>query len=264
MALIRMNFFSDVLGMCVPVTVILPQRTHDQTEAGFKHPVLWLLHGASDDHTIWTRYTSIERYAQKQGLCVIMPSAHMSRYQDMAHGGRFFSYIADELPQIMRSFFPLSEARTHNFICGLSMGGAGALRIGLQRPGQYAAIGCLSAAASNYDTKQLDDPRYVMSQRLVFGDRDPAEEMRDVLGMAQEIIDRGKPIPRIYHACGRDDYLLENARMTRDFFQALNGNPFGYVYEEDEGSHEWGYWDAHIQRFLNFIGSPITHGGQTQ
>ena len=93
MALIPTNFFSDALGMCVSCDVILPQQSSKLIgmDTGVrpdgKHPVLWLLHGASDDHTIWQRRTSIERYAAPLGLAVVMPAAHLSSYSDMVHGG---------------------------------------------------------------------------------------------------------------------------------------------------------------------------------
>ncbi len=256
MALIRMNFFSDALGMCVPATVILPRRTGEQTAQGVKHPVLWLLHGMSGDHADWTRYTAIERYVSGAGLAVVMPSAHQSRYMDMAHGGKFFTYIADELPGVMRAFFPLSDRREDNFVCGLSMGGAGSFRIGLTRPGNYAAIGCLSAGASNFRKERLDeDAAYARAVLLTFGNQDPSNELEEMRALARDAVARGQA-PRVYHACGLDDQLLERARATRDFFESLPGNPFGYVYEEDPGAHTWDYWDAHIRRFLAFIGYP--------
>ena len=152
MALIHVNFFSEALGMCASCDVILPQRATRQigmaaAARGDKHPVLWLLHGASDDQTIWQRRTSIERYAAPLGLAVVMPAVSLSSYADMAHGGKYYTYIAKELPEIMRSMFPLSEKREDNFIAGLSMGGHGCMKIGLANPENYAAIGCFSAGA---------------------------------------------------------------------------------------------------------------------
>ena len=88
MALCHVDFFSNVLGQCMQADVILPQRTRGQIgmeghiEAG-KYPTLYLLHGMSDDHTIWQRRTSIERYAAEKGLAVIMPAADLSYYSDM-------------------------------------------------------------------------------------------------------------------------------------------------------------------------------------
>jgi S-formylglutathione hydrolase FrmB len=75
----------------------------------------------------------------------------------------------------------------------------------------------------------------------------------DVFGNAKKIVDEGLPCPRIYHSTGADDFLLGAAHQTRDFFQSIEGNPFGYTYEEDPGAHTWEYWDLHIQRFLEFI-----------
>lgn len=81
-----------------------------------KYPTLWLLHGATDDQTTWQRRTTIERYVAPLGIAVVMPSAHLSSYTDMAHGGAFYTYIVEELPVLMRQFFPLSEKREDNYV----------------------------------------------------------------------------------------------------------------------------------------------------
>ena len=245
MSLIRMEVASAKLHMQVPVTVILPQS------AG-PHKTLYLLHGASDDHSAWTRFTSIERYAAQHKLCVVMPSAHLSIYRDMVHGGAFFSYIADELPKIMRTFFHLSDQREDNFIAGLSMGGEGALRIGLLCPENYAAIGCFSAGLSNYTTGgEMPDSRKKI-YHLAMGHRDPLKEFEQMKSHISEMVLSDKPLPRIFHCIGKDDFLLDAARATRDVFVSLPNDPFLYRYIEDEGAHHWDYWDSHIEQFLDF------------
>ncbi|MGI6200255.1 MAG: alpha/beta hydrolase [Christensenellales bacterium] len=261
MALIHMNFFSDCLGMSVQADVILPQRTQRQIGmqgkvSGGKHKVLWLLHGASDDHTIWQRRTSIERYVAPLGIAVVMPNAHLSSYTNMAHGGRFFDYIADELPRICRSFFPLSEAREDNFIAGLSMGGYGCMKIGLSRPENYAAIGCFSAG--NFilrDTSQMNE-RMLKRQRMLYGDKldQLVGSEHDLHHLADEIVRQGRPAPRIFHCIGDDDFCLDSATATRQYFQGLAGNPFDYTYKQYPGVHDWDFWDAHIREALDFFG----------
>ena len=82
MALIHVDFFSEVLGMSSQMEVILPQQTEGQIGIGHvekqnKYPVLYLLHGMTDNQTIWTRNTSIERYAAEHGIAVVMPNAHL-------------------------------------------------------------------------------------------------------------------------------------------------------------------------------------------
>ena len=90
--------------------------------------------------------------------------------------------------------------------------------------------------------------------QMIYGDRDLDGTEEDVLGNAKRIVEEGKPAPRIYHACGVDDFLLESAHNTRDFFQGLEGNPFDYVYDEGPGAHTWEFWDDHIQTFLKYLG----------
>lgn len=258
MALVHVGFFSEALGMCASCDVILPQYSRSligmKTAGAGSRKVLWLLHGASDDHTIWQRRTSIECYAAPLGLSVVMPAAHLSSYADMAHGGKFFTYIADELPQIMHSFFGFSTAREDNFIAGLSMGGAGCMKIGLARPEKYSAIGCLSAGATNFRKSAIDNPAYARRQMMVYGERVLEGTEEDTRGNAERLVKAGGSLPRIYHACGSDDFLLQNARDTRDFFLSFDGNPFDYRYEEDPGAHTWEFWDEHIQHFLKYLG----------
>ena len=111
------------------IYVITSQNT--KTQVGMKgsinrakYPVLHLFHGYSDDHTIWQRRTSIERYASELGLVVIMPSVGKSYYTDMHNGYDYWTYISEELPEIMASFFPISTAREDNFAAGASLSGA--------------------------------------------------------------------------------------------------------------------------------------------
>ena len=107
MALVTCDFFSDVLEVGCSMTVVLPQPTEEQIGvAGQRHPatdfpVLYLLHGLSDDHTAWLRYTSVERYAAAAGLAVVMPAVNRSFYANEVNGGRYWDYIADELPGIV-------------------------------------------------------------------------------------------------------------------------------------------------------------------
>ena len=132
MALIQCDFFSESLGFSTTMNVILPQPARE------RYRVLYLLHGMSDDHTIWCRRTSIERYVDPLGLAVVMPAVHRGYYTDMAAGYRYWTFISEELPALARSFFPLSHKREDTFVAGLSMGGALALRLAEQRGADVA------------------------------------------------------------------------------------------------------------------------------
>lgn len=261
MALIRIGFFSTVLGMCTSCDVILPQQT-DADAPAREFPVMYLLHNLTKSHSTWQRMTCIERYALNHGVAVVMPDAQLSSYADMVHGGKFFTYIADELPGLMRSFFPLSGRREDTFICGASMGGYGALKIGLTRPEQYGVIGSLSSGYTSYRGYiSRPDDRGITLQYLTFGETGLDEEDVETAEKARTIVRSGKNIPRIFITCGSSDpILLDNAREARDFFSSFEGNPFDFQYTEHPGSHNWSFWDAHICDFLRYAGlNPREH-----
>lgn len=151
MAYMQCRFFSEVLGMTTSMSVILPEPGSAQTgkpgtvRTG-PYPVLYLLHGMSDDDSVWMRRTSIERYVSSLGLVVVMPQAGLSFYTDMAEGNRYWTFISEELPRICRSFFPISDRREDTFAAGLSMGGYGAFKLALRKPDQFGAAASLSGA----------------------------------------------------------------------------------------------------------------------
>ena len=126
MALLHVNFFSDVLGMCAEMDVILPQQTSGQIgmegrAADGKYKTMYLLHGLSDDQTTWQRRTSIERYVSGLGIAVVMPTTHLGFYTDTTYGVRYWTYVSQELPRICREFFPrMSEKREDTLAAGLS------------------------------------------------------------------------------------------------------------------------------------------------
>ena len=89
MALLHVDYHSRVLRCDMQMDVILPEQTRGQIGmqgrgGSEKWKTLYLLHGMSDDHTIWQRRTSIERYAAEKGIAVVMPTTHLGWYTDMA------------------------------------------------------------------------------------------------------------------------------------------------------------------------------------
>src|SRR5262245_52048408 len=123
MALLTCHVYSEALEVKTTISIVLPRTTKGEA------PVLYLLHGRTDDHTSWQRYTSIERYAEAAGLAVVMPSAHNSFYADEVRGHPYWTYVSEELPSIVQSLFRVSDRPEDTFVAGLSMGGYGALKL---------------------------------------------------------------------------------------------------------------------------------------
>ena len=238
--------------------MILPQRATKQigmaaAARGDKHPTLWLLHGASDNHTIWQRRTSIERYAAPLGLAVVMPNAHLSSYADMAHGGKYYTYISQELPEKMRAMFPLSDKREDNFIAGLSMGGTGTLVYALNHPERFAAAAVLSCCPFQMgftNDANLDDrSRGMVENRGGLAAFQASYE--NTWGLVDKLAG-SKDLPRFYFTIGKDDFLYESYKTFKAHAKEIG---FDATFEEFDGyKHEWRFWDLTIQRALDFFG----------
>lgn len=249
MAFIQCNFFSEVLGICSTMNVILPQTpvAAGRKESG-TFPVLYLLHGLSDDHTAWARNTSIERYVDQRGLAVVMPAVNRSFYTDMKRGYKYWTFISEELPAIVQSFFPVSDKREDTFVAGLSMGGYGAFKLALGCPERYSAAASLSGAVDIAGAPANED---VVEYDLVYGDVESVRGTEnDLFYLAEKVAKSGEPMPKMYQCCGTEDFLYEDNIRFRDFIKKL---PFDYVYEEEHGTHVWEYWDKKIQKVLEWL-----------
>lgn len=239
--------------------VILPQATQGQIgmtgQAGaHKHPTLYLLHGLSDDHTIWLRRTSIERYVAPLGLAVVMPEVGRSFYTDMAAGGKYWTFISEELPEIAQSFFNLSDRREENFAAGLSMGGYGAFKLGLAKPDQFCAAASLSGAVDLESLLALAQPNEEKEWRNVFGDLDKVPgSTNDLFFLARKLAESGRLQPKLFQWCGTEDFLYKGNIRFRDYARELN---LDLTYEEGPGDHQWLYWDQQIQRVLEWLPFP--------
>jgi putative tributyrin esterase len=248
MASIDCKFFSETLGMASSMRVLLPEPSAGAASRP-AHPVLWLLHGLSDDETAWARFSNIERYVQGLDLAVVMPNVHRSYYSNMAHGYRYWDFISEELPNKARALFPLSARRELNFVAGLSMGGYGALKLGLSKPESFAAVACLSSSCDLKNLRQRPE-----ELALVFGDVAGIRKSGgDLQELARTLASSRGPKPKLFQSCGTEDAMLPGNRDFRDFIAPLG---FDYLYEESPGAHDWPYWDAGIQRILHWLPLP--------
>jgi putative tributyrin esterase len=258
MALLNVNFFSDVLGMWMQMDVILPQQSNiledsETISTEKKVPVLYLLHGMSDDHSIWLRNTSIERYVEELGIAVIMPSVHLGWYTNMAHGNKYWTFISDELPKICHTFFnQLSTKREDHFVAGISMGGYGALKMGLAASDAFSAVASLSGALDvasiclfNQETEEKD------FWFNIFGEAQQVKDSEnDLLALATRLKQSGKVLPKIYMWCGTEDFLYGQSLTMKSHLESLD---YEFTYEESPGDHQWKYWDTQIQSVLNWL-----------
>ena len=242
----QVDFYSDALGRGAQMCALLPEAPVPAN--GF--PTLYLLHGMGDDHTAWTRYTSIERYAKDRQLAVIMPETRLGWYANTCAGERYFDHVSDEIVRLSRRMLPgLSRGREDTFVAGLSMGGYGAFRLALNRPDVFSKAaslsGALDAASVARSNGDLGDSAYWAD---TFG---PAEAVpgsaHDLFHTAQRLKENR---PELWMWCGTEDFLYADNLRMRDHLRALG---YALTYSEGPGDHTWRHWDRQIQNALDWL-----------
>ena len=238
MAFIQTGVYSQVLGIQTAFNVIIPE-----VKAQEKPKVLYLLHGLSDDHTIWSRRTSIERYASAYNLAVIMPTTQRGFYTNMKVGYDYWTYISEELPAMVKSMFNVSDKREDTFAAGLSMGGYGAIKLGLAAADKFAAVASMSGAL-DIQARKGEWPDF----QAIFGEE--FDKNNDLFYLADTLKASGKQCPRLYICCGTEDFLYNDNQIFLNKVRDLN---YYVTYKEGPGNHSWEYWDAMIQDILKWL-----------
>ena len=256
MACTEFHYYSRVLDIDVSVSVILPEVQTMLEQGGKLLPTLYLLHGLSDDHTHWIRQTRLEFYARRYRLAIVMPCVNRSFYTDMKHGAKYFTFVSEELPQVMELYFPLSHQREDRFAAGLSMGGYGAMKLGLLRPERYAAVASLSGAvemeADFFRHSVQKDDAFLRELTDIFGPFEAFMQSDNCLTRVAERLDPAHA-PRMYMACGTADFLFDS---NEDFVRRF-GEKFSIQYETEEGAaHTWDFWDRQIEKVLAWLNVP--------
>ncbi|MCL2487049.1 MAG: esterase family protein [Oscillospiraceae bacterium] len=249
MAVFTGSFLSSALGRHTSVSLILPHDTKPEPSGGY--PVLYLLHGFTDDSRSWLYRSNIERYATERGLFVVMPDAETSFYADMVCGSNYFTYITAELPAFLRDVYRTSVNRAKNFVAGVSMGGYGALKCALLKPEQYAGCIALSPVAdiswAVASSTSLGSPNI---WKGILGETMRLTRDVDLFRILSTGGGYASMCPRIYVACGKNDELFDQNIRLKD---ALDANRIEHTFEQANAGHEWGFWDVALQRGMDMI-----------
>jgi S-formylglutathione hydrolase FrmB len=239
MALCELNWFSNVLQKQVATRIILPDVGKGP------YATFYLLHGLSDDHTIWHRRSRIEEYVKNLPLIVVMPDGYRGFYTDNNEGPAYAKFFGEELPAYIERTFDAKSSRSARCVGGLSMGGYGALRIGLGYPEMFSSVNSHSGALMRGSQWWKKDE--VVEFTRVFG-KNPEGTSHDLRALAQRC-KKNKTLPKILIDCGVDDFLIE---QNREYHAALNKMGIEHEYFEFPGAHTWDYWDEHVRDALKF------------
>jgi S-formylglutathione hydrolase FrmB len=224
--LLRGNFYSDVLRLYTGITFFVPDQYQDEEP----YRVCYLFHGLHNDQNAWVDSTMLQVFARDYRTLFVLPAAGRSFYTDMKHGYQYFTYISEELPVIIKKVFNISAKREDTAVIGCSMGGYGALKAALSKPGQYGFCGAI-ASACLFINEHLEGLRKNAGQWLrtggpeaqalltdfqaAFGEDLAYNDSDEIVRLAEKAAARTVQ-PRIYAACGTED-KLQKEHLTTNF-----------------------------------------------
>ena len=237
MAFATIRFKGDSIEKRTAINALLP-------EGRGPFPVLYLLHGLSDDYSVWCRRTALERHAEGRRLIIVMPDGGRSFYtNDPRPGGMAYEdHIIKDVIGLVDRTFPTIAKRSGRAVAGFSMGGYGAMMLGMKYTNKFAAA-CSHSGAFQFAHKAAN---WVDIDSLADSVK---KRDYDVYSLARQLAKSSRKIALKLH-CGTEDFLIEH---TRSFSSHLEKLGITHQYDECPGDHSWGYMDRNICDTLDFV-----------
>lgn len=257
MANFDIQTWSESLKRNISFRVVLPNDTDGTGNPHYerKTKTLVLLHGYCGQGSDWLWNCPVNDLAVKYNLCMVMPSGENSFYTDgVATGRKYACFVGDEILKYVQKTFGLSTAKEDNFVAGYSMGGFGAFHTAFQFPENFGGLIALSSALLSYNLDQVPEEGNGVANKeyyeLMFGDLTKARNGKDdPEAMVTRLVEEQIEIPRIYFACGTEDFLREPNRVMHTY---LDGKNIEHLYEEGPGEHNFQFWNPYLERGIKW------------
>ncbi len=274
------TFFAPSIGRTTKYMVLLPDGYENNPEK--RYPVLYLLHGFSQNYTVWPMMGAAE-HSSAYDLIVIMPDGGNSWYVNWADSesgqlNNWEDFIAYDLVEHVDTTFRTITQRFGRAINGLSMGGYGAIAVGLRHPDLFCSIGSHSGALEHARiVRQAIEGGMVPSVNAPPPDIDsekdanvpPLIEIPDFTRQSQrypnaiefktvEDCNAYDPfelvkilpieaLPHIYLDCGLEDGLISS---TQEFAALLMERKIPFTFGQTPGGHNRNYWEREVSQSI--------------
>jgi putative tributyrin esterase len=243
------SFFMPSLGRTKKLSVLVPSN-YNPTK---RYPVLYLLHGYTGGHEDWGKGTKLQEYVKDLPLIVVMPDAENSWYVNSftEPNERFEDYLINDVPHYVQTMYSIDTTRQG--IAGLSMGGYGAMMLGLRHPARYGFVGSLSGAITfprgMSDTTRPAERSLHPSLKRVFGEKTSGfRNAHDIFLLYRQT--SKDSLPYIYMVIGTQDGYKTFLPAHRAFADLLRTYGAAYEYHETPGGHSWQFWDKEIRPLI--------------
>lgn len=236
MTMISMNYLSKCLMRYTHVNVILPhEEMHPDRCAPTPWKTVYFLHGYTENADHLASTVELERIASQYGIAVVVPDGENSFYMNCPdRNANYEDMVSEELVEVTRKLFPLSERYEDTWIGGFSMGGFGALMIGLRHSDRFSKIVAFSPACNPYG--EIGGGHFPMPMlNALFGSEENYYANFDPLAQIKKRLEDGKTLPQMFLRCGNEDHLVK--KLCREFHESVKALNVGIDYRECEGDH---------------------------
>ena len=229
MSYFNITYFSKALGKTCQMLVFKPDSKKP-------FPAVYQLHGHSDDYTQWARFTSLEQYAVDRQIMIVMPDGGRGYYTNSVNEENYEDHIIETVRFIDDTFDTIKD-RSQRGIGGLSMGGYGALKLGMKYCDIFSSVAAHSSVITPEERCGASPFWY-----NIFANEKPENSLRH---LAKK---NGSKI-KFRFDCGTEDSLFPDNKKFHEF---LCENKIEHIFEEFPGTHNWGYWREHVGAAIDF------------
>ena len=231
---------------------------YEQSERSY--PVLYLLHGYTDNHTGWVQFGEVAHITDKAiregkstAMIIIMPDADTGQpgYNNTIDGKwNYEKFFFDELMPEVENKFRIKKEKRFRAISGLSMGGGGTFLYALHRPDLFASACPLSAWMGPQTAEELAGFQQLKNKELSTEELENYLKINNPLQLVESMNEKDLNSVRWYIDCGDDDFLFEGNSLMHI---ALSKKKINHEYRVRDGGHTWTYWRDSLPEVLAFV-----------
>ena len=234
----------------------------DYETSSRSYPVLYLLHGHTDNHTGWIQFGEILHIADKAilsgeatSMIIVMPDADTGSpgYTNAISGKwNYEDFFFEELMPQVEERFRIKKNKRFRAIAGLSMGGGGTFLYALHRPDLFSSAAPLSASLGPQNLDEMKKFSYMGYSRSNFNQTDfkTYSERNNPLRLVEQIDRETLNSVRWYIDCGDDDFLYKGNSLMHI---KMRDKKVNHEFRIRDGGHSWSYWRAARPNVLSFI-----------
>jgi enterochelin esterase-like enzyme len=253
----NLSIKSKILNMDRKFAIYLPP---DYTTSERSYPVLYLLHGAGDDHTGWVQFGEVLNIADKgikEGsatpMIIVMPDANTGKrgYEnDVLNKWRYEDFFFQELMPYVEKTYRIKSDKRYRAISGLSMGGGGTFTYALHHPELFSSACPLSAATGPLNVEEAKTRLVRDNPQLADTTINSYFKRQSVLSLINNVPDSLKKAVRWYIDVGDDDFLYEGNNLVHT---AMRKKEIPHEFRIRDGGHNWTYWRTSLPDVLEFV-----------